>query len=113
MPVLGIAGDVLAVTAKTRQAFRGMAMGAIAAFGAFGFGAFVQLSVYADAVKQPAYIGMSLFAVVPVLLLLALWADLFRPGQVLVHCSDPLRGRCGADAAGGRDRGAQQARYRR
>ena len=81
VPVLGIAGDVLAVTARTRQAPRGTAMGAIAAFGAFGFGAFVQLSVYADAVKQPAYIGMALFAVVPVLLLLALWADLFRRGK--------------------------------
>jgi heme/copper-type cytochrome/quinol oxidase subunit 1 len=81
VPVLGIAGDVLAVTARTRQAFRGVAMGAIAAFGALGFGAFVQLSVYADALKQPAYIGMSLLAVLPVLLLLAVWADLFRRGR--------------------------------
>ncbi len=80
VPVLGIAGDVLAVTTRSRQAFRGVAMGAIAAFGAFGFGAFVQLSVYGDAVKQPAYIGISLLAVTPVLLLLALWADLFRRG---------------------------------
>ncbi len=82
VPVLGIAGDVLPVSARTRQAFRGVAMGAIAAFGALGFGAFVQLSVYSDAVKQPAYIGMSLLAVLPVVVLLALWADLFRRGRV-------------------------------
>ncbi len=81
VPVLGIAGDVLPVAARTRQAFRGAAMGAIAAFGALGFGAFVQLSVYSNSVKQPAYIGMSLLAVVPVLALLALWADLFRRGR--------------------------------
>ena len=105
VPVLGIAGDVLAVTARTRQAFRGVAMGAIAAFGAFGFGAFVQLSVYADAVKQPAYIGMSLFAVVPVLLLLALWADLFRRGKFSFTAPALFAVACGADAAGGRDRG--------
>ncbi len=81
VPVLGFAGDVFAVTARTRQAFRGVALGAIAAFGALGFGAFVQESVYGAALKQPAYIGMSVLALIPLLMLVALWADLFRRGS--------------------------------
>jgi heme/copper-type cytochrome/quinol oxidase subunit 1 len=81
VPVLGFAGDVLATTARTRQAMRGVAMGAIAAFGFLGFGAFLQLSVYSEAVNQPAYIGVSMLAVLPVVVLAVLWADLFRRGS--------------------------------
>lgn len=85
VPVLGFAGDVLTVTARTRQALRGTAMGAIAAFGALGFGAFLQLSVYGQAVEQPAYIGVSVLALLPLLALAALWADLFRRGRFAVN----------------------------
>ena len=83
----------------------GVAMGAIAAFGALGFGAFVQLSVYSDAVKQPAYIGMSLLAVVAGPAAARRSGPIsFRRGRFSFSCAAPVRRRRRADAAGRRAR---------
>jgi len=82
VPVLGFAADVFPVNLRTRQLRREVLMGAIAAFGILSFGAFVQASLNGQVTRQPAYIGVSILAVLPVLACLALWADLFRRGKL-------------------------------
>ncbi|MCU1353629.1 MAG: putative cytochrome c oxidase subunit [Acidimicrobiales bacterium] len=80
VPVLGFAGDVLAATARVRLAFRSVAMAAIAAFGILSYGAYLQSSD-ASLVREPFSIGTSVLALLPLLVLVALFADLFRRGS--------------------------------
>lgn len=82
IPVLGFAADVLSTTARARIAPRSAAQGAIAAFGVFSFGAFLagtagNTSPYGTWVV----IAIGLGAVLPVLAILGLAADLFRRGS--------------------------------
>lgn len=82
VPVLGFAADVLATTARTRIAPRFAAQGAIAAFGVFGFGAFLAGSAADPAAYDTlALILISGAAVLPVLAVLGLAGDLFRRGS--------------------------------
>ncbi|MEO6987724.1 MAG: cbb3-type cytochrome c oxidase subunit I [Aquihabitans sp.] len=80
IPVLGFAGDVLATSAKARITPRVGAISAIGAFGVFSFGAFL---VAAGPEDQKAWvvIALGLFAVLPVLAMVGLAADLFRRGS--------------------------------
>lgn len=82
IPVLGFAADVLATTARARIAPRFAAQGAIAAFGVLGFGAFLAgTNTDVDAYSTWVVIGIGLGAVLPVLVVVALAADLFRQGS--------------------------------
>lgn len=84
VPVLGFAADVLATTAKARIAPRSVAQGAIGAFAIFGFGAFL---AGASAQDHEAWvvIALGLVAVLPVLAILGLAADLFRRGSFALN----------------------------
>lgn len=86
IPALGIIGDIVPVFAQRRHHRHGLAMVFIAAFGALGFGAWVQLGVLAQGLNEnPADFGaipwlyeapwilVSLAAVVPLVGLLGLW----------------------------------------
>lgn len=84
IPVLGFAGDVFATTARSRFAARGVAQGAIAAFGVLSFGAFL-LTSDADALRTPLVIAMALLALLPILALLGASADLFRRGSFALN----------------------------
>jgi heme/copper-type cytochrome/quinol oxidase subunit 1 len=55
-------------------------MAAIAAFGIFGFGAYLQ-STNSTVLQDPLYIGLSFLAVLPVLAVLGLCGDLVRRGS--------------------------------
>ncbi|MCU1455454.1 MAG: putative cytochrome c oxidase subunit [Acidimicrobiales bacterium] len=79
VPVLGIVGEIMVVTARVRQAQRGVVLGAIAAYGIFSYGAFLQTDA-AGITREPLFIGLSVLALLPLLVLLLLWADLFRRG---------------------------------
>lgn len=82
IPVLGFAADVLATTARARILPRVAAQGAIAAFGVLGFGAFLAgAGTSVDTYSTWLVIGIGLAAVLPVLAVLALSADLFRRGS--------------------------------
>ncbi len=81
LPALGFIGDVIPVAAGARTARRPVAFGAIAAFGALGFGAFAQTAVYEGAVRQPVYDAMAILAILPVLALLGGWATTIRGGR--------------------------------
>lgn len=79
IPVLGLAGDVLATTARARIAGRPIAQAAIAAFGVLGFGAFLA-GADADTFEIPLLTLMALAAVLPALVVLGLAGELFRRG---------------------------------
>lgn len=81
VPTLGFIGDVVPVSARARTARRPVAFGAIAVFGALGFGAFAQTAVYDGAANQPVYDAMAILAVLPVLALLGGWATTIRGGR--------------------------------
>jgi cytochrome c oxidase subunit 1 len=87
-PALGLAGDVLPVTAKARYdakllQYQG-ALVNIGMFAVLGFGAFMVTGAvgnsYTAARHSPLYIGMSFLAILPVFALFALAGDLFRRG---------------------------------
>lgn len=80
IPVLGFAADVLVTVARTRFAMRSVAQGAIAAFGVFGFGAFLA-NASSSGLETPLVILLGLLAVLPVLAVVAAMADLFRRGS--------------------------------
>lgn len=81
VPVLGIAADAVPVTARARPAMRYAAMGAIAAFGLLGFGAFVQPTVAPGSGRTLVAIVFALAAVVPVLVVLGGVATALRAGR--------------------------------
>jgi len=81
VPVLGFAADAMATTARTRMGLRPIAQAAIGAFGILGFGAFLQ-AADKTAIETPVVIGMSLAAVLPILVILAVGGDLFRRGTL-------------------------------
>ena len=88
IPVLGIIGDVVPVAARTRLTQHRVAMGAIAAFGLFSFGAWAMpgfeptpdgelLLTYVDEVP---FVALSFLVLLPVLALAGLLADTLRRG---------------------------------
>ena len=80
IPVLGFVADVLVTTSGSRMKLRSVAQGAIAAFGALSFGAF--LAVPSEtALESPLTVVLGLLAVVPLLAVAAAAADLFRKGS--------------------------------
>lgn len=83
--LLGYIADVLATTSGSRLAFRGVAMGAISAFGVLGFGAYLQGGTTPDITSKPFFTVLSIAAVVPVLLLLGVLGDLFRRGGFSIN----------------------------
>lgn len=84
VPVLGFAADVLATTARARFGFRSVVQGAIAAFGVFGFGAFLATAESVD-VESPIVILLGLLAILPIFAVAATSADLFRRGTLRVN----------------------------
>lgn len=83
IPVLGFAGDALATTARARLAPRGVAIGAIGAFGVASFGAFLAGAEFGT-YDSVVVVAMSLIAVVPVLALLGVVGDVVRRGSFRV-----------------------------
>ncbi|MEJ7585823.1 MAG: cbb3-type cytochrome c oxidase subunit I [Acidimicrobiales bacterium] len=82
VPALGFVADVIPTTVDVRQRQRPVVMGAIAAFGVLGFGAFIQSTVNPDSLRQPVYDAMAVLAVGPGLALLGLWATTLRSGRL-------------------------------
>lgn len=86
-PVLGFAGDVLAVTARVRHSLHKVAMGAIGLFCVLGFGAFTadltvpNQRVLVNPQHTIIYAVMAFAAILPPLVLLALLGDTFRRGR--------------------------------
>jgi len=87
IPVLGIVGDIVPVTARTRLTKHRIAMGCIAAFGVFAFGAWAMPSISAESATTLRYVGevpfyaFSFLVLVPVLGLAGLFADTVRRGS--------------------------------
>ncbi len=81
IPVLGFTGDVLATTAQARFGLRGVARTAIGGAGVVSFGAILATTDVTAAVESPVVIAMGLAAVLPILALAGLCADLFRRGS--------------------------------
>lgn len=80
IPVLGFFADVLATTAQTRLAPRSAAVTAIGGAGLVSFGA-ILATTDSSALETPVVIAMGLAAVLPILVVLGLGADLFRRGS--------------------------------
>jgi cytochrome c oxidase subunit 1 len=80
IPVLGFVADVLATTAQARLSMRGAARTAIAGAGVVAFGA-VLATPDPAAYDSPVLIAMGLAAVLPILAIGGLLADLFRRGS--------------------------------
>lgn len=79
IPVVGFFLDVLATASGARMKMRAVAVGAVAAFGTFSFGAF--LVVDSDVVlESPIVMVLGLVAILPLLAVLAVAGDLFRRG---------------------------------
>jgi heme/copper-type cytochrome/quinol oxidase subunit 1 len=89
VPALGIIGDVVPVFSRRRHRLHPVAMTAIAAFAVLGVGTWTQLGVSVDPARggsppwlfDPVWIAVGLLAVLPVLVLLGLWADTMRRGR--------------------------------
>jgi heme/copper-type cytochrome/quinol oxidase subunit 1 len=80
-PALGFIADVVPVAARNRQGRRDIVHWAIAAFAIFGFGAFVQVTIYSNVTQDPLYKAMAFLAVLPVLALIGGWIGTFRDGR--------------------------------
>lgn len=86
-PALGFAGDVLAVTARVRHSLHKVAMIAIGLFCVLGFGAFTadltvpDQKVLVNPQHTIVYAIMAFAAILPPLVLVALWGDTFRRGR--------------------------------
>jgi cytochrome c oxidase subunit 1 len=86
-PALGFAGDVLAVSARVRHSLHKVAMIAIGLFCVLGFGAFTadlavpDQKVLVNPQHTIIYAVMAFAAILPPLVLLALWGDTFRRGR--------------------------------
>jgi len=87
IPVLGIVGDIVPVTARTRLTKHRVAMGCIGAFGVFAFGAWAMPSVSAESATTLRYLGdvpfyaFSFLVLLPLLGLTGLLADTLRRGS--------------------------------
>ncbi|MGI8709410.1 MAG: cbb3-type cytochrome c oxidase subunit I [Acidimicrobiales bacterium] len=84
VPVLGFAADVMVTTARERFTARPLAQGAIAAFGVFGFGAFLAAAT-STGFEAPVTILLGLVAIVPILAALAAVADVLRRGSLRLN----------------------------
>jgi heme/copper-type cytochrome/quinol oxidase subunit 1 len=90
IPVLGIVGDIVPVAARTRFTKHRVAMGAIAAFGLFAFGAWAQPSFSAQEPSTLQYVGdvpfyaFSILILLPALGFAGLLGDTLRRGSVAV-----------------------------
>lgn len=82
IPALGIIGDIVPTFARDRQRSRGVVMALIGAAGVLGIGAYAQSAVAPKVTQEVLWVGMAVAAVIPVLLLAALWADTLRRGTV-------------------------------
>ena len=80
IPALGIIGDIVATFARGRVPQRGVLLGAIAAFGALGFGAYVQVAYNARATQQWLYTAQGVLIVLPLLALVGATIATFRKG---------------------------------
>ncbi len=92
IPVLGIIGDVVPVFSQTRLLRHRVNMGAIGAFGILALGAWAQLGFTIDFNTAPGtpfvdegpWIAFGLLTLIPLFVLLALWAGTMRSGKVKV-----------------------------
>jgi heme/copper-type cytochrome/quinol oxidase subunit 1 len=82
IPVLGIVVDSVASATGVRQKGYGLIQGAIGAFGALTFGAYVQPWFAPDVRHNALYVAMVLLAVLPVLVVLGGVADSLRAGRI-------------------------------
>ena len=81
VPALGIITDSIVTLSGRKLSSRPAAMGAIGLAGALGFGAFLQRPINPDAVEEPLFVILSILAILPVLGLFGLWADVLRRGE--------------------------------
>ena len=81
VPALGIITDAITTIGGRKLSSRPAAMGAIGLAGALGFGAFLQRTIHPDAVEEPLFVILSILAILPVLGLFGLWADVLRRGE--------------------------------
>ncbi|CAN5838532.1 hypothetical protein BH24ACT3_BH24ACT3_02200 [soil metagenome] len=81
VPALGIVGDVVPVMAGRPSRLHTATMGAIAAFGALGFGAYAQRAFAPDVATQPLFLLASLGALVALLAAVGTFADTLRAGR--------------------------------
>ncbi len=90
LPAIGVVADVVPVFAGQRQKNPGVILVAIGALGVLGFGAYLQTGLVPDVRTQPLAIAMTVAAVVPVLVLLALWARTLAAGVASVRLTPTL-----------------------
>jgi heme/copper-type cytochrome/quinol oxidase subunit 1 len=87
IPALGMIGDIVPVFARRRHQLHGAAMTAIGLFGVLAIGAWTQTSVTVTGTTVMPWLYeypwsvVSFAAVLPVLVLAALWADTLRLGK--------------------------------
>lgn len=81
IPVLGIVGDIVPVSARRRQASYAVMQSAIAALGFLSFGAFAQPVFNAEVSQQPLFVVMSLLLALPVLVVFGGLADTLAKGK--------------------------------
>lgn len=81
IPVLGIVGDIVPVSARRRQASYAVMQSAIAALGFLSFGAFAQPVFNAEVAQQPLFVIMSLLLALPVLVVFGGLADTLAKGK--------------------------------
>jgi len=92
IPVLGFVGDVIPTFSGIRHLRHRVAMAAIGGFGILSLGAWAQLGFTIDFTSTPGtpfvdegpWIAFGLLALVPLLVLLALWAGTMSRGKVKV-----------------------------
>ena len=78
VPAAGIVAEIVPVFGRVRQARHGVMMGLLAAFGVLGFGAWAQAPRTFD---DLLYVAVGVVIVLPVLALVAGWADTLRRGR--------------------------------
>lgn len=78
---LGVIADVVPVMAKARQPIRFTVLGAIGVLGAVSFGAYLQPILHEEVRQELLFTFASVVAVVPVVVLLALWAQALKSGK--------------------------------
>ncbi len=81
IPVLGIVGDIVPVSARRRQASYAVMQGAIAAMGFLSFGAFAQPVFNAEVAQQPLFVVMGLLMMLPLLVIAGGLADTIVKGK--------------------------------
>ena len=81
IPGLGIICDVVATLAGVRQSHRGFIYVGIGAFAILSVGAWTQPYFYSKVQDELVYAGMAVLIVLPVLMLLGVWATTLRSGK--------------------------------